>query len=116
MVSLSNSNRLPANTGEMVVNPVMFPPGRARLSTSPAATGSAPAIKTMGIVLVAFLAARLASRRGRDEYVNFETDQLISQGGKPVELFFSVSILESYVFALNIAERAERLFVSFELG
>ncbi len=57
----------------------------------------------MGIVLVAFLAAR-AVPRGRDKHVNFETDQLISQGGEPVELIFSGSILESYVLALNIAE------------
>jgi hypothetical protein len=42
----------------MLVNPVMFPPGRARLSTRPAATGSAPLKKTIGTVLVAFLAAR----------------------------------------------------------
>src|SRR5262249_14272623 len=36
----------------------MFPPGRARLETSPALTGSATAQNTMGIALVAFLAAR----------------------------------------------------------
>jgi hypothetical protein len=47
-------------------------------------------------------------RRGRDEHVNFETYQLISQSGKPVELAISVSILESYVLALNIAEFTER--------
>src|SRR5262249_26972400 len=58
MVSLSNSSRLPANTAEILVTPVMFPPGRARLSTSPAAMGSAEITKTIGIVLVAFLAAR----------------------------------------------------------
>ena len=63
----------------------------------------------MGIVLVAFLAARASAVAGRDDYVNFETDQLISQGGEPVELIISVSILESYVLALNIAELTERL-------
>ena len=60
MVSLSISSRFPANTVVMVVNPVMFPPGLARLSTSPPATGSPASKKTMGIVLVAFLAARAA--------------------------------------------------------
>ena len=40
----------------------------------------------MGIVLVAFLAARASVNPGRDQYVNFETDQLISEGGEPVEL------------------------------
>jgi hypothetical protein len=60
MVSLSNSNRLPANAESMLVIPVMFPPGRARLSTSPDATGSPTFKKTMGIVLAAFLAATAA--------------------------------------------------------
>src|SRR5262249_2338664 len=36
--------------------PVRFPPGRLRLSTRPIRTGSAPCIKTIGIVLVAALA------------------------------------------------------------
>ena len=61
----------------------------------------------MGIVVVAFLAARAASRRGREEHIDLETDQLISQRGEPVELTLSVSILDSDVFALNIAEFTE---------
>ena len=60
----------------------------------------------MGIVLVAFLAATASASR-REEHVNFETDQFISQGGEPVELIISGSILESYVLALNIAECTE---------
>jgi hypothetical protein len=61
----------------------------------------------MGIVLVAFLKARAFSRRGRYEYVNFKTDQLISQGGKTVKLIFRGSSLVNYVLALNIAELTE---------
>ena len=38
-----------------MVSPVIFPPGRARLATSPA--GSATYVKTIGIVWVAFFAA-----------------------------------------------------------
>src|SRR5437763_1916213 len=41
----------------MTANPVMFPPGRARLDTCPTPTGSACAAKTMGIVLDARRAA-----------------------------------------------------------
>ena len=48
----------------------------------------------MGIVRVAFLSGYSGRRRGRDEHVNFETDQFISQGGEPVELIISGSILE----------------------
>ena len=55
--------------------PVTLPPGRARLSTRPASTGSIPApIITMGIVLVAFLAAWIARAPScyHDE-INLET-------------------------------------------
>ena len=37
--------------------PVTFPPGRARLATSPALTGSALLAMTIGMVVVAFMAA-----------------------------------------------------------
>src|SRR5215510_9307990 len=38
-------------------NPVILPPGRARLATCPVPTGSACVAKTMGIVVVACRAA-----------------------------------------------------------
>jgi hypothetical protein len=40
--------------------PMTFPPGRAKLATSPTPTGSATFTNTMGIVGVACLAARAA--------------------------------------------------------
>ena len=43
-----------------LVTPVRFPPGRARLPTSPVAIGSAPISKTIGIVGVAGFAASAA--------------------------------------------------------
>jgi hypothetical protein len=59
IVSLTSSNRLQANSGARLEKPVRFPPGREKLATSPRATGSPPrASATMGIVVVAFLAAR----------------------------------------------------------
>ena len=42
------------------VDPVMFPPGRARLVTNPLATGSPSCIITIGVVTLASLAARVA--------------------------------------------------------
>ena len=41
--------------------PVRLPPGRARLATSPSSTGSSPTMKTIGIVVVAALAASAAA-------------------------------------------------------
>jgi hypothetical protein len=66
--SFRSSSRFPPSSGAMKVNPVMFPPGRARLATSPLPTGSAIGLKTMGIVLVARFAARaegVASAKSR---------------------------------------------------
>ena len=39
--------------------PVTLPPGRATLSTRPSPTASPPAMKTIGMVLVTLLAARV---------------------------------------------------------
>ena len=60
--SFSSPNCLPAISGPTrKVIPVMFPPGCARLVTSPSPTASALAAMTMGIVLVASLAAQVAT-------------------------------------------------------
>ena len=55
--SLSISSLLVLSSVAKLVNPVTLPPGRARLSTRPAATGSEPLAITIGIVVVAFLTA-----------------------------------------------------------
>jgi hypothetical protein len=55
--SLSISRRLAARSGAMELTPVTLPPGRARLVTSPVATGSPGSSMTMGIEVVALLAA-----------------------------------------------------------
>jgi hypothetical protein len=107
MVSLSNSSRFPANACEIEVNPVMFSPGRARLSTSPAATGSTPLTKTMGIVLVAFLAAKISAVEDVKSTSTLSRTSSSVSAGIRGELTFRVSILESYRFALNVAELTE---------
>ena len=58
--SMSSSTRFPLNSGVRRLNPVTFPPGRAKLATRPALTGSPTATITIGMVLVAAFAARLA--------------------------------------------------------
>ena len=60
-IALSSSMRLATSPAARVVTPVMFPPGRARLATRSLPTGSATKVKTMGMVVVACLAARAAS-------------------------------------------------------
>jgi len=55
--SRNNSNRFAANSPTKKLIPVRLPPGRAKLETRPSLTGSSPELKTMGIVVVAALAA-----------------------------------------------------------
>jgi len=57
---VSSSSRFPASSAVIWDKPVTLPPGRARVSTNPLATGSPAATITIGIVLVAFWAASAA--------------------------------------------------------
>ena len=57
---LSSSSHLPPISGSKVLKPVMLAPGRDRLSTMPEAIGSALGAMMIGIVVVAFFAARIA--------------------------------------------------------
>jgi hypothetical protein len=51
-ISLSSSSHFPAMEYLKLVKPVALPPGRARLSTKPAPTGSATIVNTSGTVRV----------------------------------------------------------------
>jgi hypothetical protein len=57
-ISRNNSTLFPAVSAAMLEKPVMLPPGRAKLVTSPTAIGSATAAITIGMVVVACFAAR----------------------------------------------------------
>src|SRR6516162_11017912 len=59
--SRSNCSRFGANSACKLAMPVTFAPGRFRLATSPTATGSPPALKTMGMVEVAAFATCAAT-------------------------------------------------------
>src|SRR5439155_22869669 len=58
--SCSSSSLFPVSSAVKLDSPVIFPPGRERLATSPLPTGSLTLEKTTGIVLLAPLAARAA--------------------------------------------------------
>src|SRR5262245_48246626 len=55
--SRTTSRSLEPNSGLLEETPVTFPPGRARLATSPVPTGSPTGAMTIGISCVAFFAA-----------------------------------------------------------
>src|SRR4029434_2861399 len=60
IASVRRCRRFAPASGPMMLLPVIFPPGRARLGTSPVRTGSPIEIMTMGIVVVDCLGAELA--------------------------------------------------------
>ena len=93
----------------MFVMPVMLPPGRARLSTSPAVTGSVTPMNTMGIVVVACFAAERGVRRHRNQYVGLLAHQLGRKLGKPLETAALMTVLNDNVLSLNVAEIAQTL-------
>ena len=68
-----------------MLTPVRFPPGRAKLATSPASTGLAPFLRRSGVVVAAFvagvLADRFAQRRvGAWAYCERAEDLLVRRG------------------------------------
>ena len=60
-MSLSNSSHLPLSPYSNRLNPVRLPPGRARLSTYPAPTGSITVTNTIGTVRVVCCNALVAT-------------------------------------------------------
>src|SRR5205807_5274765 len=56
----SNSSHLPAVERSKFVNPVRLPPGRAKLWTTPAPTGSLTCTNIVGVVRVISLTATVA--------------------------------------------------------
>src|SRR5437773_3239076 len=82
--------------------PVTLPPGRARLSTNPLATGSPSCAKTMGIVPVAALAARVTGALAETDDVDLETHQLSRERGEAIEFSFCISPVNDEVLSLDV--------------
>jgi hypothetical protein len=79
------------------------------LSTSPDATGSPTPTKTIGITLVAFLAARAAGVVVVTSTSTLRRTHSPAMAGKPVKLSLSIARFESYVLAFYITEFAHLL-------
>jgi hypothetical protein len=62
-ISLSSSSHLPPISPSVKTKPVIFPPGRERLSTKPSPTGSETAPNTIGIRPVVVTLGRVAALR-----------------------------------------------------
>src|SRR5262245_28370513 len=80
----------------MKTTPVTFPPGLLRLVTSPSLTGSLPAVKTIGILVVAALARRAKSVR--DDHSHRQTNQIGDQPRQPIKLVFGPAEFDHNAF------------------
>ena len=69
----------------------------------------------MGIVALAFLAAKIA-RAGGDDDVNFETDQFGCKVRQPFEFPFRISVLNDNVFSFDVPKLAQPLAKCFDPG
>src|SRR5262249_12395936 len=107
-VCLSSSNHLPTRSGEAADSPVMLPPGRARLATSPSATGSPTIGNTIGMVAVARRAASAPSEPPpRPDDINLQRREFGGQRGQPLGLSLGVAVFDDKIAALDIAEIAQ---------
>src|SRR5215831_12246109 len=100
----------PTSWSEIRAGPVILPPGRARLATSPAATGVSGAGEKDRDLLgrsLGSLSRRHTSMRHDD--VDFQTDQLRGKVEKPFWLPLRPTVLNRDALTFHMAELAERL-------
>ena len=82
--------------------PVRLPPGRARLATRPSLTGSSGTMKTMGIVVVAALAANTAGAI-RGDHGHLSANQIGRRARQSIDLALGPAVFDRHVLALDIA-------------
>ena len=81
-VSLSSSSRFGSKSKVMLVIPVTFAPGCARLATNPVSTASNGVNITMGMVVVAFLAAAISQLASATMRSTFSWTSSVARAGK----------------------------------
>ena len=107
--SRRSSSRFAANSHVKKLIPVRLPPGRARLATRPSLTGSSATRKTMGIVVVAALAANAAAVLERGDHGDLPANQIGRQRRQSIDLIFGPAVYDRHVLALDIAGLLEAL-------
>src|SRR5262249_51929830 len=105
-VSLSSSNRLPDNTGAMLVNPVRFPPRPGQDFNQLSRYRIRHPDKDDGDRSRSLLGSLNSIRRDPDKHVEFETDQLGRQARELLKLPLRMSVLNDNVLPLNMTEVA----------
>src|SRR5262249_28087121 len=84
-----------------MVTPVRLPPGRLRLVTRPAATGSPLAMKTTGIVCVAALTTCGELAAGCSDYGDLTAHQIGRQRWKAIIVTLGPTVFDLNVLVLH---------------
>jgi hypothetical protein len=99
--SFSSSSLFPPNSGPRMLNPVAFPPGRAKVSMMPLATGFPNSSENDGNSPSRVLCDQnIWSRRGTDD-IHLDTDKLFRQLSKPIKIPFCISVLDQDVLSFK---------------
>ena len=99
--SLSIYNLLVFSSGANVESPVTLPPGRARLATRPSPTGSTLLVTTIGIVVVAFLAADAAGPDVTTIRSTLSRTKSAASKGRRIKLLLGKPVLDGEIFFHN---------------
>ena len=86
-----------------------LPPGRARLATKPAPTGSPAFAITMGMVVVAFFAANAGGVPCDHDQINLKTNQVRRKLRQALRLLLGKSVLDGDILSLNPSKLAQLL-------
>ena len=94
-----------------------LPPGRLRLATRPALTGSRPnSVATMGMALVARFAANAAGSPEVTDDVDFQARKFIREFGKLVDVAARIAKFDNDVLSVDVAKIAQALLEISDAG
>ena len=105
----SSSSRLGVSSAARLLKPVRLPPGRARLATRPAPTGSPTPVKTIGIVEVAFFAASAEVGGDGHDHVDLAADEVGGQCRQPIIVALRPAVFDRQVLSLDVAALTQSL-------
>src|SRR5262249_21903323 len=92
-----------------MLKPVRLPPGRLRLATSPSCTGSTPTLNTIGMLVVAALAARAGSTPAAMITATRRWTGSAANDGRAVSLVFRPAIFDRNGASFDPAEFVKSL-------
>jgi hypothetical protein len=107
--SLSISSLFVFNSGDKLEKPVTLPPGRARLATKPAPTGSPMFVITTGMVVVALLTANAGDVAETMIRSTLRRTKSAARLGKRSNFPLSESVLDDDVLSLDPSKVAHLL-------